>query len=104
MVQAVLAHEMGHLRHHDVARNMHVAVAAAGLGGIYQAGRLLFDTSLRPTRPRKKESKDDKDKGEGVGGAGLGLVLMAGGLGAQAVAHLAQLAASRGSELQARAL
>ena len=29
---------------------------------------------------------------------------MAGGLGAQAVAHLAQLAASRGSELQARAL
>eukprot|EP00964_Phaeocystis_antarctica_P092640 scaffold59617_cov79-Phaeocystis_antarctica.AAC.14 len=103
-LHAVLAHEMGHLRHHDVARNMHVAVAAAGLGGIYQAGRLLFDTSLRPTRPRKKESKDDKDKGEGVGGAGLGLVLMAGGLGAQAVAHLAQLAASRGSELQARAL
>ena len=95
---------MGHLRHHDVARNMHVAVAAAGLGGIYQAGRMLFDASLRPTRPRKKESKDDKDKDESVGGAGLGLALMAGGLGAQAVAHLAQLAASRGSELQARAL
>merc|ERR1719152_173076 len=33
--------------------------------------------------------------------AGLGLVLMAAGLGAQALAHVAQLAASRGSELLA---
>ena len=99
-LQAVLAHEMGHLRHNDVARNMHVAVAAAGLGGIYKAGRILLDASLRPTRSDKKESKGEKDKNEG-GGAALGLALMAGGLGAQAVAHLAQLAASRGSELQA---
>ena len=96
-LQAVLAHEMGHLRHNDVARNMHVAVAAAGLGGIYKAGRILLDASLRSD---KKESKSEKDKNEG-GGAALGLALMAGGLGAQAVAHLAQLAASRGSELQA---
>ena len=95
-LQAVLAHEMGHLRHNDVARNMHVAVAAAGLGGIHKAGRILLDASLSD----KKESKGDKDKNEG-GGAALGLALMAGGLGAQAVAHLAQLAASRGSELQA---
>jgi len=96
-LQAVLAHEMGHLRHNDVARNMHVAVAVAGLGGIYKAGRIFLDASLRSD---KKESKSEKDKNEG-GGAALGLALMAGGLGAQAVAHLAQLAASRGSELQA---
>ena len=32
---------------------------------------MLFDASLRPTRPRKKDSKDDKDKDEGGGGAGL---------------------------------
>ena len=96
-LQAVLAHEMGHLRHDDVARNMHVAVAAAGLGGIYKAGRILLDASLRSDM---KESKSEKDKNEG-GGAALGLALMAGGLGAQALAHLAQLAASRGSELQA---
>ena len=95
-LQAVLAHEMGHLRHDDVARNMHVAVAAAGLGGIYKAGRILLDASFSD----KKESKSEKDKNEG-GGAALGLALMAGGLGAQALAHLAQLAASRGSELQA---
>ena len=95
-LQAVLAHEMGHLRHDDVARNMHVAVAAAGLGGIHKAGRILLDASLSD----KKESKSEKDKNEG-GGAALGLALMAGGLGAQALAHLAQLAASRGSELQA---
>ena len=95
-LQAVLAHEMGHLRHDDVARNMHVAVAAAGLGGIHKAGRILLDASLSD----KKESKSEKDKNQG-GGAALGLALMAGGLGAQALAHLAQLAASRGSELQA---
>jgi hypothetical protein len=84
---------------------MHVAVAAARLGGIYTAGRTLLDASLRLTRSGKKESKGEKDKDEGGGapGAALGLALMAGGLGAQAVAHLAQLAASRGSELQARA-
>lgn len=90
---------------YNVARNMHVAVAAARLGGIYTAGRTLLDASLRLTRSGKKESKGEKDKDEGGGapGAALGLALMAGGLGAQAVAHLAQLAASRGSELQARA-
>lgn len=88
---------------YNVARNMHVAVAAARLGGIYTAGRTLLDASLRLTRSGKKESKGEKDKDEGGGapGAALGLALMAGGLGAQAVAHLAQLAASRGSELQA---
>ena len=35
-VKAVLAHEMGHLAFHDVQRNMHIAVAAAGLGGVYE--------------------------------------------------------------------
>jgi len=73
---------------------MHVAVAAARLGGIYTAGRTLLDASLRPTRSGKKESKGEKDKHEGGGapGAALGLALMAGGLGAHALAHLARLA------------
>ena len=31
-LRAVLAHEMGHVRHDDVQRNMHVAIAAIGLG------------------------------------------------------------------------
>merc|ERR1719267_284469 len=69
---AVLAHEMGHLRHRDVVRNMHVAAAAAGLGGIYQIGRIFLDSS---TRTRNKRSKKDKDD-EG-GGAALGVALMA---------------------------
>merc|ERR1719310_2087197 len=69
---AVLAHEMGHLRHRDVMRNMHVAAAAAGLGGIYEVGRMLLESSSR------RERKKDKDK-DGDSGASLGLALMAGG-------------------------
>jgi len=91
-LKAVLAHEMGHLRHSDVARNMHVAVASAGLGGVYQAGRLLLDSTER----RSKKKKDDKDSS-----AALGLTLVGVGLTSQAVAHGLQLAASRNSELEA---
>merc|ERR1719337_762584 len=93
-MKAVLAHEMGHLRHRDVSRNMHIAIAAAGLGGVYEAGRFLLDSSRR----RGDKSSGDKDEGSS---AGIGLALMAGGFAAQAVAHLSQLAASRSSELQA---
>ena len=93
-MKAVLAHEMGHLRHRDVSRNMHIAIAAAGLGGVYEAGRFLLDSSRRGS----DKSSSDKDEGSS---AGIGLALMAGGFAAQAVAHLSQLAASRSSELQA---
>lgn len=91
---AVLAHEMGHLRHRDVARNMHVAIASAGLGGIYEAGRMLVDSSRRSG----KTNKDDKDKDSS---AGIGLSLMGLGLVSQGVAHLVQMGASRGAELRA---
>lgn len=95
---AVLAHEMGHLRHRDVARNMHVAIASAGLGGIYEAGRMLLDSSSR----RSREGKKDKDgKKEDGSGAGIGLSLMGLGLASQGVAHLVQMGASRGAELRA---
>lgn len=93
-LRAVLAHEMGHVRHDDVQRNMHVAIAAIGLGGIYEAGRLLLDTSGRTSR--KKSGDSDGDSGRS-----LGLTLMAVGGGAQAVAHLLRLGASRCSELEA---
>merc|ERR1719359_857624 len=60
---AVLAHEMGHLRHRDVLRNMHVAAAAAGLGGIYEVGRMLLDigsSSSSSSSKRRKSKKDDE--------------------------------------------
>ena len=92
---AVLAHEMGHLRHRDVARNMHVAIASAGLGGIYEAGRMLIDSSRR-SRKSGKDKKNEKDSS-----AGVGLSLMGLGLVSQGVAHLVQMGASRGAELRA---
>jgi heat shock protein HtpX len=92
-LKAVLAHEMGHLRHKDVAKNMHVAVAVAGLGGLYEAGRILLNS---------RSDRDSDDDSEG-GTAGLGMALMGLGLGSQAVAHVVQLAASRDAELKADA-
>jgi Zn-dependent protease with chaperone function len=95
-LKAVLAHEMGHLRHHDVSKNMQIAVATAGIGGVYQAGRYMFDISGREDSSRSK--KEDKDGGSL---AGVGLGLMAAGMGTQAVAHLLRLGASRNAELKA---
>jgi len=92
---AVLAHEMGHLRYRDVSRNMHVAIAISGLGGIYEAGRMLLDSSRREKKKGKQNGKDSD------GGTSLGLALMGLGLGSQALAHGIQLAASRGAEFRA---
>jgi len=94
-LSAVLAHEMGHLRHRDVVRNMHVAAAAAGLGGIYEVGRSILESD-RCSKKTKKKSKD----GEGSGAA-VGLGLMAAGLATQATAHIVRLMASRSAELKA---
>ena len=93
-LKAVLAHEMGHLKHSDVARNMHVAIAIAGMGGVYDMGRMLFDSSSR----KKKRSKDDDEKDNS---AAVGLMLMGAGLAAQGLAHGLRLAASRDAELKA---
>lgn len=90
--RAVLAHEMGHLRHRDVGRNVHVGAAAAGLGGIYEAGRWLLNS--RSSSSRKKDEGDT---------ASVGVTLMAIGLGTQAAAHLLRLSASRAAELDADA-
>lgn len=86
---AVLAHEMGHVAARDVARNMHVSIAAVGLGGVYEAGRWLSSGNKR----RKNDDSDSKGS--------LGLMLMAAGVCTQSIAHLLQLGASRGAELRA---
>merc|ERR1712159_250837 len=95
-LKAVLAHEMGHLRHRDVPKNMQIAVATAGIGGVYEAGRMMLDISGR--KGSSKRSKDDK---EGDPLAGVGFGLMVAGLSTQAVAHLLRLGASRSAELKA---
>lgn len=90
-LSAVLAHEMGHIKHRDVGRNMHLLIVTAGLSGIFETGRILLDSE------RTSESDDD----ESGGGAVIGLGLMGLGLCSQGIAHLVQLAASRGAELRA---
>lgn len=102
-VRAVLAHEMGHLRHRDVGRNVHVGIAAAGLGGIYEAGKFIWRSSdSRSSRSKGSKKKDGSQEKDGsqlaVGGA-----VMTVGLTAQAAAHLLRLCASRRAEIDADA-
>ena len=92
-IRAVLAHEMGHLQHRDVQHNMHIAIAAAGLGSVYEAGHMLLDAGRR-----KKGSKKRSEKGDG---SGLAIALMTAGPGTQAMTHLLRLFASRSAELRA---
>merc|ERR1719262_1561716 len=95
-LKAVLAHEMGHLKYSDVVRNMHIAAAGAGLGGLYETGRIL----LRSSDGGKSSSSKDDDKDESSG-ASLGVSLMAAGIATEAAAHLLRLSASRGAEFRA---
>jgi len=92
-IRAVLAHEMGHLQHRDVQRNMHVAIAAVGLGGVYEAGHMLLDAGRRKKGRKKRSEKGDA--------SGLAMALMTAGLGTQAMAHLLRLFASRSAEFRA---
>jgi len=89
-LEAVIAHEIGHIRHSDMRTNMHVAVAIAGLGGLYEMGNMLL---------RSERDGDDKDEEGSM--AGLGLALMVGGAAARVVAQLLQLSMSRGAEYEA---
>jgi len=94
-LEAVIAHEIGHIRHHDMSTNMHVAVAIAGLGGVYEAGRVLWRSSS------DKAAKRDKKGDDGDSLASTGLMLMAGGATMRILAHLAQLFMSRRAEYDA---
>ena len=95
-LRAVLAHEMGHLRHRDVMRNVHIAAATAGLSGIYQIGKSLMEAEERKAREKGRDT-DDKDDNA----MGIALGLMAGGLVLESSAHLLRMAASRHSEIKA---
>merc|ERR1719198_1005963 len=95
-LEAVLAHEIGHIRHSDMRTSMHVAVVIAGLGGIYEIGRVL-------ARSEPAKSKDD-DEEEGGSVVPLGWAMMAGGIAARVSAHLLQLSMSRSAEYDADAV
>lgn len=95
-LSAVLAHEMGHLRHRDMVRNIHIVAAAAGLGGIYQLGRAIYEAEMEEAR---KERREDEEKA--CSALPLAMGLMAGGLMLEGSAHLLRLSASRNSEIRA---
>lgn len=90
-LKAVLAHEMGHLRNADVVRNMHVALATAGMAGVFETGRILLDT-------RGRDSKSDDSEG---GASSVAVLLLAAGLVTQCLATLTRLCASRDAEIKA---
>merc|ERR1719359_646154 len=72
---------------------MHAAIAVAGLGGIYELGRMLMDSQ----RYRERDSDSDDEGGT----ASLALLLMVGGAATRILAHLLQLSISRGAEYDA---
>ena len=76
---------MGHIQARDVNRNMHLAAVFAGLGGAYEAGRMLLKS-----KPGKKEKSEDKDSSVAVG-----IALMAGGLFAKVGGEMLRCGQSR---------
>lgn len=98
-LEAVIAHEIGHIRHSDMRTNMHVAVAIAGLGGIYEMGKLLVRVGDKDSGEKRREKDKSEDDSGGV--AALGLGLMVGGVAARFSAHLLQLSMSRSAEYDA---
>ena len=73
---------------------MHVAVAIAGLGGIYELGRFLIESDSG----KSSESKDDES---GSSSLPLGLTLMAAGVSTRVVAQMLKLSMSRSAEFDA---
>lgn len=94
-LKAVIAHEMGHFRSSHVAQNMHTAVAVAGLGGVYQYGRMLL------REPRQKSKSKKKDEGSTVA---LGIALMVAGSAARVAGEFLRCFASRTNEFEADAV
>lgn len=94
-LKAVIAHELGHLSGGDTMKNMHMAAAAAGLGGLFSAGRTILRSDSR------SRNKKDKDKDSSGSLVPLGLGLMGAGLVSQFTAHLLRLGASRHHEYAA---
>lgn len=90
-LEAVIAHEIGHIRHSDMRTNMHVAVAIAGLGGLYEIGRIIVKSN-------SGQRKKDKDKDSSLP---VGAMMMAAGVGSRMVAHMLQLSMSRSAEFDA---
>merc|ERR1719164_221181 len=68
-LEAVIAHEIGHIRHSDMRTSMHLAVAIAGLGGIFELGRII--------------ARSDRDDDDESSAASLGFAMMLGGVAAR---------------------
>jgi len=93
-LKAVLAHELGHVLAKDVATNLHTAVAIAGVGGLYTAGRHLYSASSR-----KRNGNSYQNDGSSHGWM-LGLGLMVGGAVLRIGGDLFRLSLSRGAEFR----
>ena len=94
-LSAVVAHELAHIRHADVAFHMQQAAMAAGFAGALDLGWNLLTTP----KSRSKSDKDDKDNESSSFVAALALVAV--GAAQYAMGTVLRLAASRGDEFAA---
>lgn len=100
-LKAVIAHEIGHLLARDTMKNMHMAAAIAGLGGLYSAGRQLWRSRYFLDSPSPAETAEDKRESRSSSIGLLGAGLMGVGFVGQCVAHLLRLGSSRRYEFAA---
>lgn len=74
-LQAVIAHEIGHVYHADVRTSMHIAVVVAGLSGVYQAGQWVTRCGV-PNDDEDLKLVDTKSVGWAL--MGVGMILQVG--------------------------
>jgi len=104
-LEAVLAHEIGHISHKDMSTNLHIAAAIAGLGGVYEIGKFLARTGGGESRSSSSSSSSrERKESDGASLATTGYVLMAGGAASRLIAQLMKLAFSRNNEFEADAV
>jgi len=93
-LDAVLAHEIGHIYNGDCASGMQIAVMVAGFSSLLSFGRAFMDSSSRSSS--KKDSDDDEDSS-----ASIGLAMLCAGCLLYPLGRLLQLWHSRRREFVA---
>jgi len=98
-LHAVIAHEIGHIRHHDCGRAIQTASMVSGLRTAMRLGWQLLKSESQSKRSKSNGSDKDDDSGSGAAG-----ILLIGVGGASYVAsNLLRLSSSRAAEFAADA-
>lgn len=102
-IHAVIAHEVGHIRHSDCGRAIQTASMVSGLRLTMRVGWEIIKSSTESSgskKSKKSSSKDDDDEGSSVM---AGLMLMGVGSVSYVASNLLRLSSSRAAEFAADA-